>query len=454
MSYILHNDEPTLQDKLSRKKLVNQIVEVAVECKPPQVLGIHGDWGAGKTSILELIYYNLTGNKHRDEEVTLVDAKKRNHVMTIWFDAWQYQNESVPVVALLQEMRRQLGIYGKIMSEAGKIAEVTLRSLLYGIDNIAKLIKLEASPFSPDKIQSTGEKWEKEHLADRLATDTIQHFLQEAITQLLPNSKSSQPSPRLVIIIDDIDRCNPTTAYRLLEGLKNYLILPNCIFILGMNQQIVTEAISNEIGNNSSNGDTRLRAEAYLEKMCSNIWRLPLPKNPAKFLTELLSAETKEVGDAIVAEEGKLKVSFLPPNPRRLKALANLLNRMWPKVKQYQASGDLERKLGSLIVAYVYQFHSDLFQRWHYDPNFLKVLSSWVDSGMYDEEHKPFLLGLILPTKVITSGQEPAPVVEFKGAYPDPTAPGIFWIAPLLQKTLHHLTPTDYSALLRFEDTP
>jgi predicted KAP-like P-loop ATPase len=57
MKYLLHNDEPTLDDKLSREELVMQIANTAAKCAPPQVLGIHGDWGAGKTNMLEQVNY-------------------------------------------------------------------------------------------------------------------------------------------------------------------------------------------------------------------------------------------------------------------------------------------------------------------------------------------------------------------------------------------------------------
>ena len=52
----LHNDEPTLEDYLERTALVKEIGDQIAECAPPSVIGIHGDWGAGKTSFLHLLH--------------------------------------------------------------------------------------------------------------------------------------------------------------------------------------------------------------------------------------------------------------------------------------------------------------------------------------------------------------------------------------------------------------
>ena len=50
---VLHNDEPTLLDRLDRIALVREVAKHIATCDPPQVFGIHGDWGLGKTSFLQ-----------------------------------------------------------------------------------------------------------------------------------------------------------------------------------------------------------------------------------------------------------------------------------------------------------------------------------------------------------------------------------------------------------------
>lgn len=57
-----HNDEPVLSDRLGRAALVREVGEAILKCRPPQVFGVHGDWGLGKTSFLHQLHYYLTGD--------------------------------------------------------------------------------------------------------------------------------------------------------------------------------------------------------------------------------------------------------------------------------------------------------------------------------------------------------------------------------------------------------
>ncbi|GHA78728.1 P-loop NTPase fold protein [Cognatilysobacter bugurensis] len=151
----MHYDHPTLSDSLARTRLVKEKAERIMACEPPQVFGVHGDWGAGKTSFLRQLRYHLDGSTEGCRDAAgsgLQGNAYKNQVVTIWFEAWRYQHEPAPAIALLQEMRRQFSTWATAKEKAKKLAEVSVRSVLNSIEDTAKLLKFEALPLSAKGI--------------------------------------------------------------------------------------------------------------------------------------------------------------------------------------------------------------------------------------------------------------------------------------------------------------
>lgn len=378
-----------------------------------------------------------------------------DRVKVVWFEAWRYQNEEAPVVALLQ-IRSQLAWYVKFLKKLDKLAHVTIRGALLSLEDLTKKIGFQAS-----KMEKAGEKWEKENLASALPSNTVREQLEQAIDQLLQNlfgtkQKGSTPKRRIVVIIDDLDRCNPEGAYRLLEGLKIYLTLRNCVFVLGMNQQIVEDAIAKQIP--VPEGSNKLRAErasAYLEKLCQNVWRLPAVRDPKAHLLALLGY-SEEAGSTEVCvhwvERAIGDHRCLPPNPRRLKGLANLLGRFAEHLPKKQ--GEAEEPAGiraaryMLIAAYVYQFHPELYRLWESHEEVHEHLLGWARgyplelTGAQTDEEKmqekelliyQLLAGLRRPA-IIRKKETVAPDYQITTAFPDPADSRVFWIQPLIHE--------------------
>ena len=214
----MHNDEPTLLDNLDRQALIREVGEAIATCNPPQVFGVHGDWGMGKTSFLHQVQWDLTGScPQQPENSTKASTEQRPHkknaIRAVWFDAWRYQHEDAPVIALLQEIRAQLSA----MPRAGKAA-VAIRGALLSIEDVTKKIGFQYS-----KFQQANREWAAERISDPLPSYTIRVHLREAIDQILQRgARKADPSRRLAIFIDDIDRCEPDAAFRLLESIDKF----------------------------------------------------------------------------------------------------------------------------------------------------------------------------------------------------------------------------------------
>ena len=454
----MHNDEPTLRDRLRRDALIEEVGEAIATCKPPQVFGVHGDWGLGKTSFLHQVRWYLTGDNPQTLD-TINAPKKSKHgdrLLAVWFDAWRYHAEAVPVVALLQEMRAQLSQEDSKALALKRLGKVALRGALLSLDELTKKIG-----FQYTKFQQAGQQWDAENLAATLPSESLRKNLQETIRLLLPETneqEGSEGKSRLVVFVDDLDRCEPEAAYRLLEGLKVYLTLDNCVFVLGLNQKAVEGAIANRLAGGLTDEDARrdaqARAASYLEKICQNVWHLPIPDAPGQLLCELVA----DGGDVPSHQIGWLREvvgqrQCLPPNPRKLKGLANLVVRLFARLPSHVEAGrdNLGREAvqNLLMVAYVYQFHHDLYVRWQANPDGLyDAIGKWCRGG---EPALDVLQALQLPVAPASGGPEDAEGESAidQNTFPDPTAANVFWIQDIVRGMSEHAGPAPYAPYLQ-----
>ncbi|MCW5203897.1 hypothetical protein VU12_13285, partial [Desulfobulbus sp. US4] len=166
-----HNDEPVLETAFN-EEFIARLCGIIRNCQPPKGLAVTGYWGSGKTSTLKQLYYHLTeelppgcgkedvpagGPQHRD--VALVP---------IWFEAWRFQHEQQPIVALLNEIRVKIGLLDKFMQQGKKIADITLLSSLNIFDEIIKMASGGTVTPKTGGIMAIGEKWEQDRYLNKL----------------------------------------------------------------------------------------------------------------------------------------------------------------------------------------------------------------------------------------------------------------------------------------------
>ena len=376
----IHNDEPTLEDLISHAPHVRNVAHIITSCQPPYVIGIHGDWGSGKTSFLRKLhlYLSCDKNTYDDAENTCTSlwgekykeqASLISGIETIWFDAWHHQHDENPIVALLNEIRAHFTLSQKFVDKAEKLSYAALMSL----DSIGKKIGI-----SPEGIVKAGEKWEQQHFTQPLPSQLVRELLEDAIDKLI-GKKSPDDNRRLVIFVDDLDRCLGPVAFKFLEAMKIYLSLSNCVFVLGMDVRHIRRAVAAEL---KSAGvipapDTKeepdrseLYAADYLSKMFQHVFYLPNTISCKKYLTFLMGShfDEKEAWiDAII------RYNLLPHNPRKIKSfisgLTFYIQEVTNEIDFYNSGRNDDEKIGldrelTLIFAYLKLLANDIYRCW------------------------------------------------------------------------------------------
>lgn len=296
------SDNPSKIDQFGFQPMASILCNVIRDLRePPFTIGIFGEWGCGKTSLMQQVQ----------------DLLKKEDVKTVWFNAWKYDRKEVIWNALLQQ------IFYEIKEDIKKQERKDREKLIEQIKEIASKLTLYAAKVGTRLIPGN---LVKEDDVDTIAKafaplsaedeefDFINKF--ESIFNSLVDEYLGGKDKYLVVFIDDLDRCLPENAIEVMEAIKLYLDRSNCIFVIGTESSIIEEGIRQRYKDN-----VRLSAKEYLEK----IIQLPfvmrsidiensLP-NILEPYNDILNYRDRVMHNLIV--EGTKS------NPRRIKRFAN-----------------------------------------------------------------------------------------------------------------------------------
>jgi len=389
------NDEPEYDIALlaERQHLLNKLVHDIRQCDPPIVFGVHGDWGAGKTSFLQAVMYALTGSCPRSPEPPSSyqlgkhpEWKRDQAPVAVWFEAWRYQNESAPIVALLHELRAQLAGWARAADIAKEVGLNVWRNFMLAFDSIVLKIESESgipgtkgsAQVAPFQMAKAREDVQKARLTTPLPSNQIREALDEVFRGLLGLSTKNTARHRIVIFIDDLDRCSAAAMFSLLESIKIYLNLTHCVFVLGINRHELERNIASVLPEPLAPDQRQVRAHEYLEKLCGNVIRLPYPSSEgqARLVNKWLSA----LDDASREEMLRLVTGhgFLPLNPRRVKMWCNTVLQLFEcRAVEEKAAPPTEEMPALALAATLHTFFPSLHQALASAPSFLLALKTW-----------------------------------------------------------------------------
>lgn len=213
------------------------------------VITINGEWGIGKTTFLRM------WNQY------LIDS----HYRTLFFNAWQCDYYDDPMLALIGELSEEFGQksgFQDFVKKGGRLAFRFGGELLKGIIKNRLGADLDAVV---DEVTDIGIESVKDY---RESKNLLEDFKKQ-LTEIVADPENEKP---VVFIIDELDRCNPKFAVKLLERLKHLFEVPNIIFVLGLNIEQLQYAVQGFYGSAYINGNE------YLKRFFDVELSLPSPK--------------------------------------------------------------------------------------------------------------------------------------------------------------------------------
>ncbi len=235
-----------------REKLRETLSKACENIDIPYVLAVKGGYGTGKTSFLKHLQADLEEHK----------------IATIWFDAWQSDHIQDPFAALMASFDNQiLEKYFKtgetrknILNTAKKyslgFSKFALKAggkILAGSQAIEELFQFlqkgedgEATPVATALDESMVSF--TQHFAEKFFNyKEFQRGFDEFKTQLTSIAKAMEDESKqqkIVIFVDELDRCRPDYAIEVLEVIKHFFDAKRVVFILSICEQAMKGAVS------------------------------------------------------------------------------------------------------------------------------------------------------------------------------------------------------------------
>jgi hypothetical protein len=242
------------QDKFGFLSYAKALKEAILLAEPlPLCVGILGAWGSGKSSFMYLLKGLI------EEEAKKPSSKK---IETIWFNPWKYDQKEDLWNALIQTILISIIEAQTIKPEIKETAKnLALATTWLALKKAIPAVT--AGVISSENLDKIVEAFNKK---DEKYYSHINTF-EEDFTRVV---KDFTNDGKLVIFIDDLDRCLPENAITVLESLKLFIGNAHCIFVLGMDHSIVEAGIKIRYGDK-----TLIKGRDYLDKIIQVPFFLP-----------------------------------------------------------------------------------------------------------------------------------------------------------------------------------
>lgn len=304
------------KDILERAKVGKGLSDLVERIEDPLVVALDGHWGTGKTYFLKR-WVGAHGIQN--------DGK----ATTVYFDAFanDYLSDPLPAIVtalcervpqsdpkMLERIRAATFKFAKPLTRFG-LAMATFGSM----ETLNDLGDAVVGAASSEASKALDNYWRQEE-GRRAAMEEFRSALNELIEirQIEGDSENKPaaaiPGARLVIVVDELDRCRPDYALEVLEVIKHFFAVPGVCFVLGVNLSALENSVKARYGSG-------IDSSAYLRKFIHTSLHLPSEighhNSPKNAMLAYLDHQIAEMGVPIhIAESLNSHLRIVSRNNR------------------------------------------------------------------------------------------------------------------------------------------
>jgi len=364
-----HNDKARKADTLNLLPYAEAMRDFIHECETPISIGIQGDWGIGRTTLMNMLRGSGDG-----QQSGLLDA---NLCKTISLDSWPYaqfdQNDNM-AVACLHSLTNQLG---QVLEHEPGIDQASLKYRLDAANDKLVIVMQQLR----ELMQGLSNTRENGNSYIDISGQML--IFRAEFEKLVSLWTQSGDGRRVVIFIDDLDRIRPVMALELLEAIKNFIDIPGCIFVMTLDYEVVQRGMKKKLGRDLQ----KTSGKAFFDKMIQLPFVVPTTSYQLdEYIFDLLiktgmSCIDKDGGDP-ESRQFFLDITrfTVGRNPRGIKRVVNYMN-LLERIHRHNAGRETTGGECKILFALVSMQIAwpELFQYFIRDPSVGSVtsLQSW-----------------------------------------------------------------------------
>ena len=358
-------------DALKISSYKDALVDFIKRTDTPMTIGVQGEWGSGKTSLLNQIWNDLeTFNK---EDNSIDDFKQ------IWINSWEHSLLCSPEECLMKIINEI--ILDLLDADTDKSRTDKIRS---GVNNIMKgALRIGSSlTLGVAGVDAVDDIFSQD-------SNSIKE-LREQLKSLVAEIKTLETNRygKVIIYVDDLDRIDPKDAVSILELLKNIFNIKDCVFVLAIDYQVVVKGLVGKFGKPTPENEWEFRA--FFDKIIQLPFTMPMGNyDIANYVLGLLGEIGFYAGKDELDPEliNQFVTKSIGGNPRSIKRLINslaLIKILNDKEAGEESDGVLKDKDTAMVMFAMVCLqiaHPEIYQLFVDNPNY----KEWDEELAYRE---------------------------------------------------------------------